>query len=160
MKGSKAMNRRRWRVLGMFLTIFALGTILLAACTSQGATTNNGVGSTPTNNGGNSGNCTNGAVHTLATTFQESCVNVAKGSSLQVIPAAPSFHNLVNGSWVNGNQVPMKESGAPTVNNLQVPSTTISIRPVTIAGTYHITCTLHANLDLPLISHSDPVTPR
>src|SRR5260370_34700352 len=84
MKGSKAMNRRRWRVLGMFLTIFALGTILLAACTSQGATTNNGVGSTPTNNGGNSGNCTNGAVHTLATTFQESCVNVAKGSSLQV----------------------------------------------------------------------------
>jgi plastocyanin len=151
MKGSKAMNRRRWRVLGMFLTIFALGTILLAACTSQGATTNNGVGSTPTNNGGNSGNCTNGAVHTLATTFQESCVNVAKGSSLQVIPVAPSFHNLVNGSWVNGNQVPMKESGAPTVNNVQVASSTVSIGPFTIAGTYHIYCTVHPNMNLTVI---------
>src|SRR2546430_872839 len=107
MKGSKAMNRRRWRVLGMFLTLFALGTILLAACTSQGATTNNSVGSTPTTNGGSSGNCANGTVHTLATTFQEPCVNVAKGSSLQVIPLAPSFHNLVNGSWVNAEDSPV-----------------------------------------------------
>ncbi len=101
------MNRRRWRVLGMFLTLFALGTILLAACTSQGATTNNSVGSTPTTNGGGSGNCANGTVHTLATTFQEPCVNVAKGSSLQVIPLAPSFHNLVNGSWVNAEDSPV-----------------------------------------------------
>ena len=150
-KGNKAMNRRRWRVLGAFLTLCALGTILLAACTSQGATTNNDAGSTPTTSGGNSGSCANGTVHTLATTFQESCVNVAKGSSLQVIPSVPSFHNLVNGSWVNGNQVPMKEPGAPTVNNVQVTSSTISIGPFSTAGTYHIYCTVHPNMNLMVI---------
>jgi len=78
-------------------------------------------------------------------------VNVAKGSSLQVVPAAPSFHNLINGSWVNGSQVPMKESGAPTVNNVQVTSSTVSIGPFTTAGTYHILCTVHPNMNLTVI---------
>ena len=141
------MNRKQRRVLGMLLAIFALGSILLAACSGQGTP----LGSTTTSNGGGNGNCANGTVHTLATTFQEACVNVAKGSSLQVIPAAPSFHNLVNGSWVNGNQVPMKESGAPTVNNVQVTSSTVSIGPFTTAGTYHIYCTVHPNMNLTVI---------
>ncbi len=146
------MNRKLRRVLGMFLALFALGSILLAACASQGATIiNNGGGSTPTTNGGGSRNCATGTVHTLVTTFQESCVNVAKGSSLQVVPSAPSFHNLVNGSWINGNQVPMKESGAPTVNNVQVTSSTVSIGPFTTAGTYHILCTVHPNMNLTII---------
>ena len=136
----------------MFLTIFALSSVLLAACASQGATiTSNGGGSTPTTNGGGSGSCATGVVHTLATTFQESCVNVAKGSTLQVVPAAPSFHNLVNGSWINGNQVPMKESGAPTVNNVQVTSSTVSLGPFTTAGTYHTFCTVHPNMNLTVI---------
>lgn len=131
--------------------MFALGSILLAACSSPGVPTTNTDGSTPTSNTGGSRNCANGTVHTLATTFQESCVNVAKGSSLQVVPSVPSFHNLVNGSWVNGNQVPMKESGAPTVNNVQVTNSTISIGPFTTAGTYHIFCTVHPNMNLTVI---------
>src|SRR5258708_37583332 len=124
------MNRKLRRVLGMLLALFTLSSVLLAACASQGATiTNNGGGSTPTPNGGGNGNCATGTVHTLATTFQEACVNVAKGSSLQVVPTAPSFHNLINGSWVNGNQVPMKKSGAPTVSNLQETSSTGALGP-------------------------------
>src|SRR5260221_9256131 len=115
------MNRKLRRVLGMLLALFTLSSILLAACASQGATiTNNGGGSTPTPNGGGNGNCATGTVHTLATTFQEACVNVAKGSSLQVVPTAPSFHNLINGSWVKGKQVTMKETGSTNVNNVQV----------------------------------------
>ena len=51
-------------------------------------------------------NCAMGTVHTLATTFQESCVNVPKGSSLMAVPAAQSFHILANGTWVNGNAQP------------------------------------------------------
>jgi plastocyanin len=151
MRESKTMNRKLRRVLGMFLALFALSSILLASCASQGATVTSNGGSTPTPNGGGSGNCATGTVHTLATTFQEACVNVAKGSSLQVVPAAPSFHNLINGSWVNGSQVPMKESGAPTVNNVQVTSSTVSIGPFTTAGTYHILCTVHPNMNLTVI---------
>jgi plastocyanin len=151
MRESKTMNRKLRRVLGLFLALFALSSILLASCASQGATVSNGGGSPPTPNGGGNGSCATGTVHTLATTFQEACVNVAKGSSLQVVPAAPSFHNLINGSWVNGNQVPMKESGAPTVNNVQVTSSTVSIGSFITAGTYHILCTVHPNMNLTVI---------
>ena len=135
----------------MFFALFALGSILLAGCGTQVTATNNNGGSTPTPNGGGSGNCANGTVHTLLATFQESCVNVAKGSNLQVVPSVTSFHILTNGSWVNGNQVPMKESGAPTVNNVQVTSSTVSIGPFTTAGTYHIFCTVHPNMNLTVI---------
>jgi plastocyanin len=152
------MKRKLWRILGMFFVLSALGSILLAACGAQGTATNtagsapiNTGGSTATTTGGGSGNCANGTVHTLLSSFQQSCVNVAKGSNLQVVPTAQSFHNLTNGSWVNGNQVPMKEPGVPTVNNVQVTSSTVSIGPFTTAGTYHIFCTIHPNMNLTVI---------
>ena len=145
------MNRKIWRVLGMFFVLFALGSILLAGCGLQDTATNNNGGSTSTPSGGGSGNCGNGTAHTLLTTFQEACVNVAKGSHLLVIPSVTSFHILTNGSWVNGNQVPMNEAGAPTVNNVQVTGGTLSIGPFTTAGTYHIFCTVHPNMNLTII---------
>jgi len=148
MRGSKAMNRKLWRVLGMFVALFALGSILLAACGGTPATSG---GNPPTTGGGGNGNCANGTVHTLVTTFQEACVNVVKGSNLQVVPVAQSLHILDNGSWVNGNQVPMKESGAPTVNNVQETSSPVSIGPFPTAGTYHIFCTVHPNMNLTVI---------
>ena len=141
------MNRKQRRVLGIFLAIFALGSIVLAGCSSQGTT----IGSTTTTNGGGNGNCANGTVHTLVTTFQEACVNVAKGSKLQVVPVVNSLHILDNGSWVNGQQVPMTEAGAPTVSNVQVTAGTISLGPFTTAGTYHIYCTVHPNMNLTVI---------
>ena len=141
------MNRKQRRVLGIFLAIFALGSIVLAGCSSQGTT----IGSTTTTNGGGNGNCANGTVHTLVTTFQEACVNVAKGSKLQVVPVVNSLHILDNGSWVNGQQVPMTEAGAPTVSNVQVTAGTVSLGPFTTAGTYHIFCTVHPNMNLTVI---------
>ena len=78
-------------------------------------------------------------------------MNVAKGSNLQVIPVDNSLHILDNSSWVNGQQVPMTEAGAPTVNNVQVTSGTVSIGPFTTAGTYHIYCTVHPNMNLTVI---------
>src|SRR5260370_3874876 len=99
MRESKTMNRKLRRVLGMFLALFALSSILLASCASQGATISNG-GSTPTPNGGGRGNCATGTVHTLATTFQEASVDVAKVSSLQGVPSAPSFRDFITGPCV------------------------------------------------------------
>ena len=45
----------------------------------------------------------------------------------------------------------MQESGAPTVTNVQVTSSTVSIGQFTTAGTYHIFCTVHPNMNLTVI---------
>ena len=147
------MNSKRLRILGLILAVLALGSILLAACSRPGVSVgNNGGngGATPTS-GGNASNCAMGTVHTLATTFQESCVNVPKGSSLMVVPAAQSFHILTNGSWVNGNAQPANEPGAPKVNNVQVSASPVQIGPFTTAGTFHIYCTVHPGMNLTII---------
>lgn len=97
------------------------------------------------------GSCATGAVHTLASTFKESCVDVAKGGELQIIPAVPSFHILDAGSWVNGKQVPMNEPDASTVNNVQVTMSPVSIGSFNVAGTFHIYCPVHPNMDLTIV---------
>lgn len=141
------MHSKHLRLLGMVLIILALGSVLLAACARPGTATGGGNsgGTTPTSS---SGNCASGTVHTLATSFQESCVNVAKGSKLTITPSAASFHNFSSGSWVNGNQQPATEPGAPTVNNVQETSTAVTIGPFTTAGTFHIFCTVHPGMNL------------
>ncbi|HEV2581176.1 MAG TPA: hypothetical protein VGT44_10030 [Ktedonobacteraceae bacterium] len=133
---------------GLILAVFAIGTVLLAACVRPGTVTTSTGGATPTSGGGGS-SCANGTVHTLATSFQEPCVNVAKGSSLTVMPVVTTtIHILFNGSYVNGTPQPAKEPGAPIVNALQETSKPVTIGPFTTAGTFHIYCSVHPNMDL------------
>jgi plastocyanin len=87
-------------------------------------------------------------VHTLATSFQESCVNVAKGKSLTIAPAAQSLHIFAAGSWVNGSPQPANESGAPAVNNVQETTNPVTIGPFNTAGTFHIYCSVHTGMNL------------
>jgi plastocyanin len=84
----------------------------------------------------------------MATSFQESCVNLAKGSSLKIVPAAASLHIFANGSYVNGSPKPANEPGAPTVSNVQETSSPVTIGPFNTAGTFHIYCTVHPGMDL------------
>jgi hypothetical protein len=143
----------RLRILGVILTILALGSILLAACSRPGVSVgNNGGngGATPTSGGGTS-NCAMGTVHTLATSFQEPCVIVPKGSSLSIAPSVPSFHIFTNGMWVNGNPQPANEPGAPKVNDVQESASPVQIGPFTTAGTFHIYCTVHPGMNLTVI---------
>lgn len=143
------MYRKRLRMLGLFLAIFALGSIFLAACVRPGTATSGGGGATPTSSsGGGTSSCANGTVHTLTSSFQESCVNVTKGSKLTISPAQTSLHIFFNGTYVNGNPQPAKESGAPTVNNLQESTSPVTIGPFNTAGTFHIYCSVHPNMDL------------
>jgi hypothetical protein len=150
------MSSKRLKAVVMMLAILALGSILLAACVRPGTTTttSTGGGSTATSTpsggggGGGSGNCANGTVQTDATTFTQPCVIVAKGSSLKIVPVVPSLHLLANGSWVNGNQQLAKEPGAPSINNVTVQSDPVEIGPFTTAGTFHIFCTVHPNMNL------------
>jgi plastocyanin len=60
-------------------------------------------------------------------------------------------HLLKNGSWVNGNQVPKQESGAPSVNVTFTGNDTHKIGPFNTAGTYHIFCTIHQNMNLTIV---------
>jgi plastocyanin len=148
------MSSNLFKTMGVILAVLALGSILLVACTRPG-TGSTGGGSTATSTpssggtgGGGGSNCANGTVQTGASTFEQSCVNVAKGASLKVVPAATSLHILTNGSWVNGNQQLAKEPGAPSLNNVNLSSTPISIGPFNTAGTFHILCTVHPGMNL------------
>ena len=98
-----------------------------------------------------SGRCATGAVYALASTFQASCVEVAKGSQLQIIPASQALHILDAGSWVDGKPVPMNEPGVSTVNNVQVTVSPVTIGPFTVAGTFHIYCSVHPNMNLTIV---------
>jgi hypothetical protein len=148
------MKSKRVCVAGMFLTLLAIGSLIVAACARPGtAQGSSGGGPTPTasGSGGGASSCTSGIAHTLTSTFQESCVDVAKGSSLQVVPVVQSFHILTNGSWVNGSPHPAKEQGAPTVNDLQVTKSPVKIGPFTVAGTFHLYCTVHPGMNLTVV---------
>jgi plastocyanin len=123
--------------------------VLASACARNVSTSPpSSSGSTPT---ATTSNCASGTVHTLASTFQESCVVVAKGGKLQIVPSVTSFHNLDPGSWENGSAVPMTEPGAPPIHNVQVTSSPVSIGPFNAAGTFHIYCTVHPGMNLTVI---------
>jgi plastocyanin len=149
------MSSKRFKAVVMMLAILALGSILLAACVRPGTTTttSTGGGSTATSTpsgggGGGGGNCANGTVQTGVSTFMQSCVTVAKGASLKIVPAVTSLHILTNGSWVNGNAQLAKESGAPSIDNVNESNAPVEIGPFTTAGTFHILCTVHPNMNL------------
>jgi len=146
------MRSKRFKTMFIILTVLALGSILLAACIRPGTTTVNTGGSTATSTpgggGGGGGNCATGTVQTDATTFTQSCVTVAKGASVKIVPAVPSLHILTNGSWVNGNAQLAKEPGAPSINNVNESNAPVEIGPFTTAGTFHILCTVHPGMNL------------
>src|SRR5260370_11252012 len=50
-RGSKAMNSKRFRIVGIVLVVLALGSILLAACARRGTPEAN-AGNTPTSTSG------------------------------------------------------------------------------------------------------------
>ncbi len=152
------MNNKPFRVLVTLLAALALGSILFAACSRPGTpTTSTGSGgsssatSTPSSgSGGGSGsnNCPTGTAHMVATNFAQNCVNVTKGSMLNLVDDGTYIHILDNGSWVNGNAQPAKEAGAPTIDNLMFSGGSKQVGPFNTAGTFHIYCSVHPNMNL------------
>ena len=78
-------------------------------------------------------------------------MTVPKGSKLLLVDDGSFLHILTNGSWQNGQPNSAKETGAPSVNNLQINGTSREIEPFTAAGTYHIYCTVHQGMNLTII---------
>jgi plastocyanin len=102
--------------------------------------------------GGNS-NGNGNDVHMGNTTFSQPSVTIVKGSSVNLINDVAVLHIISNGSWVNGVGTPTTEPGAPTVSNLQFNSAgqSMNVGPFNTAGTYHIYCSVHQNMNLTVI---------
>ncbi len=96
---------------------------------------------------------TNGVstVHMGPGNFLQPSVTVTKGSKLLLIDDTSSLHILANGTWQNGTPKAEKETGAPSVDNIQVSGKSIELGPFTTAGTYHIYCTVHQGMNLTVI---------
>ena len=84
-----------------------------------------------------------------ASNFVTPCVNITKGSKLTLIDDVQVLHIIANGMWdSSGNQVTTKEAGAPTVSNVNINGGQSQIGPFTTAGTFHIYCSVHVNMNL------------
>ncbi len=88
-------------------------------------------------------------VHTQGANFAQSSITITKGSMLTLIDDDSTLHIITNGSWVNGTSKSAYETGAPTVNNLQLSNNgSVQIGPFNIAGTYHLYYTIHRDMNL------------
>lgn len=130
----------RWLPIGMTLVAgMTIGAILIGTLSLPrvpvGTTYTNGV---PT-------------VHLSATNFNQPTVTISKGSKLLLVGDTSVLHILDNGSWQNGIAHKAQETGAPLVNNLQVSGNSVEIGPFNTAGTYHIFCIVHQNMNLAVI---------
>ncbi len=145
------MNSKRLKILVMFLVVLALGSVILAACSRPGTIPI--TGTTPTTSGGGGGGggvagCASGTVHMDSTNFVQKCVNISKGSKVTLVDDVQVLHIITNGSWVNGNPQLATEPGAPTINNVSIPSGSADIGPFNTAGKFNVLCTVHVGMNL------------
>ncbi len=123
----------------MFVICLSLLSIL-AAC-----------GGPPQSNAG-SNTASGNTVHMGDHTFEESSVTIQKGQSITLINDSGAPHIIANGTWQNGSAVPEKETGAPTIDNVQIGgNATQSIGPFNTAGTFHLYCTIHQDMNLTVV---------
>jgi plastocyanin len=119
--------------LGLF--VFSLITVLFCACAIRDAST---ASSGP-------------AVHMGGADFVQHSITIQKGGSVNLVDDVASTHIITNGSWVNGTQVPKKESGAPSINVTYNGNDSSPIGPFTTSGTFHVYCTIHSGMNLTIV---------
>src|SRR5258708_19642267 len=95
------MAKKQLRTLALTLAVFALGSILMVACTRPGTSTgtassgNSGSPTASSTSSGGGGSCASGdTVKTNATNFQQSLIAFTKGAPLKVIQHQPPFPTL------------------------------------------------------------------
>ena len=143
------MSSKRLKALVMILTVFAVGSILLAACTRPGTITGNTGGATATSTSGGGGGCASGTVHMDANNFVQKCVNISKGSKVTLIDDVQVLHIITNGMWTSGGTPStVKEPGAPTIPTVNISGGSADIGPFNTAGTFNVLCTVHVGMNL------------
>ena len=155
------MAKKQWRTLALFLAVFALGSLLLVACSRPGtasSSNNSGgssanTGSTPSSSSSNTGSCATGTtVKTSTNNFEQTCITLKKGDTLKLVQDQTSFHEFDYGQWNGNTQQPASApAGAPAVKNLQLSGPSVNIGPFNTAGTYHIYCIVHPGMNLTVV---------
>ena len=140
------MSSKRLGFLTLTLVVLAIGSIFFVACTRPTAPIASGNGgNTPPAAGGGGGT----TVHMGNSNFLVPTTTIPKGSKLTLIDDVAVPHIIQNGTYdANGTPKPAKEPGAPTVNVSFSGSDTKDIGPFTTAGTFHLYCTIHVNMNL------------
>ena len=91
-------------------------------------------------------------VYLAADHFVQNVVLVPKGAKLLLIDDGSIEHVLQNGMWdTNGTPHPATEPGAPVIRNVDITGGSREIGPFSIAGVYHIYCTLHQGMNLTIV---------
>ena len=124
------------KLIAIFVALSVVTVLTAASCGGSGGSGGTGAG-----------------VHMGETTFLQPSVTISKGSSLNLIDDVPVLHVIGNGSWVNSVIKPARESGAPVVNNLQFNAAgqSMAVGPFNTAGTFHLYCSVHLNMNLTVI---------
>ncbi len=114
--------------------LFFLVTVFVVACSGS-------------DGGGGSGR---NDVHMGEINFVQSSITISKGSSINLISDTGVAHIISNGKWVNDTPEPIKEPGAPVVNNLMFSDAgqSQSVGPFNTAGTFHLYCSVHEGMNL------------
>ena len=124
----------------LFLVCAVVCTLLLVACNSV---------ATP-GSGGNSNSAT--TVHLNDTQFIPDTITIKKGDKLTLVDDGSVIHVIQNGRWdSNGTERPGAESGAPTVQIQFNGNDQQAVGPFTVAGTFHLYCTIHNDMNLTVI---------
>jgi plastocyanin len=148
------MAKKQWRTLTLLLAAFALGSLLLVACARPGspAASSGGSSSSSSSSSSNTGSCPTGdTVKTGVSSFEQTCITLSKGGTLKIVQDQTSFHIFDYGQWNNGTAQTATYPGAPELKDLKLQGPSVSIGPFTTAGTFHIYCTVHQNMDLTVI---------
>ena len=112
--------------------------LLLTACNSTAS------------GGGNSDPAT--TVHMNDNQFVPEVITIKKGNKLTLVDDVPVIHVIQNGRWdSNGTERPGTEPGAPNVQVQFNGNDQQTVGPFTMAGTFHLYCTIHNDMNLTVI---------
>lgn len=146
------MAKKHLRTLALLLAAFAFGSVLLIGCARQGtAGTGTNTGSSSTPSGSNSSCASGTTVKTSTNAFEQSCITLTKGDTLKIVQDQTSYHIFDFGQWNGSTAQPQTPAGAPALKDLALSGASVDIGPFTTAGTYHIYCTVHPNMDLTVV---------
>lgn len=91
-------------------------------------------------------------VHMNDTDFTQSSITIKKGESITLVNDSATTHVIENGRWdSNGNARPDIEKNAPKVDWQANGFSNQSVGPFNTAGTFHLYCTIHPNMNLTII---------
>ena len=128
------------KLIAIFVALSLFTILTAASCGGSGG-------------GGGTGGSAVPSVHMGTVNFVQPSVTISKGSSLNLIDDVAVLHIIGNGSWVNNVIKAAREPNAPIVNNVSISSAgqSITVGPFTSAGTYHLYCSVHLNMNLTVI---------